>query len=222
MALPSESTPFDMMVNTIIDVLLEHPQFNFDLRIAAWMGTSILREYQAWKNSSLGMQCPRDVQIRHLLSLWREQIGEAANATSFRNLLTERPFTASLIASLDNLPEMQLVEMGYDIEEIECAFAETESRDVSSLVGAIHDSEEYESESESDEEVDVPEKESESESIVKSEFKVLKDSRPRSRTSSYTSHQVVQNSDDEIDDLKNVVCLAVDLGASIGKLIDGI
>ena len=46
MAHSEKSLSFDKLVDSIVPAISDHPNTNFDLSLASWMGSSILKEYQ--------------------------------------------------------------------------------------------------------------------------------------------------------------------------------
>ena len=98
-------------VDTLVPLILEHPDPWFDDLLSSWMGENIRVKYMRYKRlTTTVVNAPYELQLRYLITLWRADQGQSANLEGFLTLIKGKPFTTALCEKLSNEIDILITE----------------------------------------------------------------------------------------------------------------
>merc|ERR1712126_180221 len=99
-----EKSDYYKFRNKVTELILEHPEDNFDLSVSCWIqdeqSSDLQRKYQQWKYSKEGQESSKELQIHKLFDLWRAGEASNANINTFIERIKSKTGTKDIIEKL--------------------------------------------------------------------------------------------------------------------------
>ena len=99
----SDEETFNRFLQNVEPLITSHPDHSFDLSLSLWFSHTLYENYNRWRKSPDGIDKPKQIQVIHLLKLWKSEVGKDANVRHFISILEKHPGTKDIIQNLEKI-----------------------------------------------------------------------------------------------------------------------